>query len=226
MKLNKYFDNQYLVSYKGLFLFEVKSFVGRRLFSKQPKILKNANNYLNLGCGDAYVDGFVNADFFSILRFVKKDMEKPDWMLDLRYPLNCPDNVWDGVFTEHTIEHLYPTQVYNLLTEIYRTMKENAVIRITVPDLKKCIDFYSKNYSNINHLEFQKYYKFGAEAIRDLTQNYFHRSVWDSELLIEVMKDIGFRDIQERKFKEGKNTFLCIEKEERKWGTLYIEGVK
>lgn len=66
----------------------------------------------------------------------------------------------------------------------------------------------------------------GAEAIRDLTQNYFHYSVWDAELLTVIMKDVGFRDVQERKFKEGKNTFLLIEKEERKWGTLYMEGVK
>jgi len=40
------------------------------------------------------------------------------------------------------------------------------------------------------------------------------------------MKDIGFRDIQERKFKEGKMPVLLIEKEERKLGTLYIEGVR
>ena len=29
-----------------------------------------------------------------------------------------------------------------------------------------------------------------------------------------------------RKFKEGMDTFLLIEKEERKWDTLYMEGVK
>ena len=40
------------------------------------------------------------------------------------------------------------------------------------------------------------------------------------------MKDIGFHDIQQRKFKDGRDTFLPIEKEERKWDTLYMEGVK
>ena len=67
-------------------------------------------------------------------------------MLDLRYPLNCPDSVWDGVFTEHTIEHLYPNQVYHLLMELYRTMKDGTVIRITVSDLKKYIEFYTNDF--------------------------------------------------------------------------------
>ena len=151
-------------------------------------------------------------------------MKKPDWMLYLRYPLNCPDNIRDGVFTEHTIEHLYPNHAYDLLMELYRTMKDGAIIRITIPDLKKYIEFYTKDFQNISQSDFP--YKSGAEAIGNLTQNYFHHSVWDAGLLAEIMKDIGFRDIQERKFKEGKNTFLLIEKEERKWEALYMEGVK
>ena len=224
MKLNKYFGDQYMVSLKGLLWFEMKSFVGRHLFNKQPKISKSTKNYLHLGCGDVYIDNFVNADFFSVLWILRKSMKKPDWMLDLRCPLNCPDNIWDGVFTEHTIEHLYSNQVYYLLTELYRTMKDGAIIRITVPDLKKYIEFYTKDFQNISQSDFP--YKSGAEAIGNLTQNYFHHSVWDAELLAEIMKDIGFRDIQERKFKEGKNTLLLIEKEERKWETLYMEGVK
>lgn len=224
MKLNKYFDNQDGVSLKWLLWFEMKSFVGRLMFNKQPKILKNANNYLHLGCGYTYINGFINADFFAIRWILRNNMKKPDWMLDLRYPLNCPDSVWDGVFTEHTIEHLYPNQVYHLLMELYRTMKDGAVIRITVPDLKKYIEFYTKDFQNISQLDF--HYKSGAEAICDLTQNHSHHSVWDAELLTKIMKDIGFRDIQERKFKEGKMPVLLIEKEERKLGTLYIEGVR
>ena len=224
MKLNKYFGDQYMVSLKGLLWFEMKSFVGRHLFNKQPKISKSTKKYLHLGCGDVYIDNFVNADFFSVLWILRKNMKKPDWMLDLRYPLNCPDNTWDGVFTEHTIEHLYSNQVYYLLTELYRTMKDGAIIRITVPDLKKYIEFYTKDFQNISQSDFP--YKSGAEAIGNLTQNFSHHSVWDAELLAEIMKDIGFCDIQERKFKEGKNTFLLIEKEERKWETLYIEGLK
>ena len=226
MKLNKYFDDQYMVSFKGLLLFEVESFVGRHILNKPPKILKSTNNYLNLGCADSHIDGFVNADFFSCLWILREHTKKPDWMLDLRYPLNCPDNVWDGVFTEHTLEHLYPNHAYNLLMELYRTMKDGAVIRITVPDLKKYIEFYSKDFQNIAYLDFQKHYKLGAEAIRDLTQNYFHHSVWDAELLTVIMKNVGFHDVQERKFKDGKNTYLLIDKEERKSNSLYMEGVK
>jgi len=196
------------------------------MFWKQPKISKNAKNYLNLGCGDTYVEGFINADFFSISWILKKHLEKPDWMLDFRYPFNCPDNVWDGVFTEHTIEHLYPNQVNNLLTELFRTMKDGAVIRISVPDLEKYINFYTENFSNGDYSHFHKHYQLGVEAIRDLTQNYFHRSVWDAELLTMIMEGVGFHNVQQRKYKKGENTYLLIDKEERKADSLYIEGVK
>ncbi len=28
--------------------------------------------------------------------------------MDLRYPFNCPDNPVDGIYSGHTIEHLWP----------------------------------------------------------------------------------------------------------------------
>lgn len=100
-------------------------------------------------------------------------------MVDLRYPLNCDDNVWDGVFTEHTLEHLYPDQAYFLLRELHRTMKPGSYIRITVPDLSKYIDFYNGKPVD------ERFYRWetGCEGIRSLTQNYLHVSLWDFNLI-------------------------------------------
>jgi predicted SAM-dependent methyltransferase len=130
--------------------------------------------------------------------------------------------VWDGIFSEHTFEHLYPLEVFNLVKELKRTMKPGAWIRITVPDLKKYVNYYCGKQM---HEEFLRWAS-GCEAIRSLTQSYGHKSVWDSELLKYVLKELGFINIKEVSFMQGTDKFLLIERKERQWETLYMEAQK
>tara|TARA_B100000900_G_C20591630_1_gene721845 strand:+ start:1192 stop:1356 length:165 start_codon:yes stop_codon:yes gene_type:complete len=51
---------EYKSNLKGLAFFESLSLFGRLFINNKPK-LKKDENYLNLGCGLNYVDGFVNA---------------------------------------------------------------------------------------------------------------------------------------------------------------------
>jgi predicted SAM-dependent methyltransferase len=205
---------------KSALHFELKSFIGRTFFNQQPS-LKGTRNLLNLGCGSTLFEGWVNADFF-VLNFLRSDVSRPEWMLDLRFPLNCPDTVWDGVFSEHTLEHLYPNQALNLLKETYRTMKPGAWLRITVPDLKKYVNYY---LSRTGHEKF-KGWSTGCEAIRTLTQDYLHLSVWDAELLGIFLKEVGFEEIREVPFMEGTDSTLLKDKAERRWESLYMEARK
>lgn len=138
IKDHSIYSTKYQISLKKMLDFEIRSLYGRNLHSKKPILSKdNLNlllNLLHLGCGSNKFENWVNADFFQDLKFWKQDKNRPDWMLDLRFPLNCDDCVWDGVFTEHRLERLYPVQVLNLLKELNRTMKPGAWLRITVPD--------------------------------------------------------------------------------------------
>lgn len=209
------FHNNYQVTLIGILRFELISFVGRFFFNTKPKLKQNDKNLLHLGCANNRLEGWVNADFFSYRK-------QPDWMLDLRFPLNCNDNVWDGVFTEHTLEHLYPNQAIQLLKELYRTMKPGSWLRITVPDLQKYIDFYNGDTANDKFNEWQT----GCEAIRTLTQDYFHLSVWDSVLLERSLKEIGFINVHKVSFMQGTDTSLLKDLEMRLWETLYMEAQK
>ena len=56
---------------KGLLKFEFISLYGRLLMNKKPK-LSNGNNLLHLGCGSSKFDGWINADFYSDIKFWKK----------------------------------------------------------------------------------------------------------------------------------------------------------
>ena len=215
------YSTKYQLSLKGLLKFEFISLYGRLVLNKKPTF--NGNNLLNLGCGSNRFDkGWVNADFYSGIKFWKKHKNRPDWMLDLRYPLNCDDNAWDGVFSEHTLEHLYPNQALSLLKELYRTMREGAWLRISVPDLAKCVDYYCGKQAN----ETFKRWPTGCEAIRSLTQNWIHLSVWDSKLLSRFLQEAGFMNIQEVGFREGTDSKLFKDNEGRRWESFYMEAQK
>ena len=209
---------------KGIAIFELKSWLGRKFIDSNPK-LKSGENYLNLGCGSNYVEGYVNADFFRF-RFWKKDLLKIEWQLDLRYPLECQDEVFDGIFTEHTLEHLYPDDAKKLLKELYRVLKKDSIIRITVPDIEKYVNFYFKKYDDIDIESFDKRYPTGCSAIRNITQNYFHFSTWDFEELKRYLEEVGFKDIKKMEFGVTQNEKLNLDLKDRAWETLYVEARK
>lgn len=203
--------------------FEFISLYGRLILRPKPKLKVNGLNLLHLGCGTNICEDWVNADFFrNIIKFWKPSVIKVNWMLDLRYPLNCDDNVWDGVFSEHTLEHLYPNNALQLLYELYRTMKPGAWLRLTVPDLRKYVKYYCGEKV---HEQFNTW-QTGCEAIRTLTQDHFHWSVWDSELLNKYLEEVGFINIKEVEFMQGTDKLLLKEKPERAWETLYMEAQK
>lgn len=210
------------VTLKNLLIFELKSLIGRIFFNRRPPINKYGINILNLGCAVTTFNGWINADFFPTLSSLFKRDNLPDWMLDLRFPLNCPPDVWDGVFCEHTLEHLYPVDVLNLLHELYRTMKPSAWVRFSVPDLEKYVSFY------LGHLPAKEFSQWntGCEAICNLTQNFHHISVWDAQLLSNFLERAGFRNIRQTGFRQGTDERLLKDRDGRRWESLYIEAQK
>jgi len=215
---------EYIVTLKKVFIFELKSLFGRTFLNNKPN-LHNVENYLNLGCGTNIIRGYVNADFFRF-KFWEKDYPPYEWQLDLRYPLKCKNDTFDGIYTEHTIEHLYPEQVKLLVSELYRILKPGAYIRISTPDIEKYVNFYIRNYSGIDKIEFSKKYNTGCAAIRNITQNYFHVSVWDFEEIKIYLENAGFKNIKKMSFGKSSDKKLEIDLKNREWETVYVEAQK
>jgi predicted SAM-dependent methyltransferase len=207
---------------KAMLSFELRSLLGRWFLKRSVPRLSGNTQLLHLGCGKNKLAGFVNADFFPALRSLIGG-GKPDWMLDLRYPLACQDNYWDGIVSEHVLEHLAPYFGLRLLKECRRVLKSNCWIRISVPDLRKYIEYYSGAVPCSPDF---KIWNTGAEAIRTLTQNWTHRAVWDAVLLTRVLQEAGFTNIRERKFAEGTDHRLIVDLEHRRWESLYMEAQK
>ncbi|WP_416687688.1 methyltransferase domain-containing protein [Candidatus Pseudothioglobus sp. Uisw_041] len=205
---------------KELLVFELQSFVGRNFFRKRP-ILFNEKNYLNLGCGHNLIDGFVNADFF--YKVWNKKIPKRQWMLDLRYNLECEDETFDGVYSEHTFEHLTYLTVDNLLKELHRTVKKGGIIRITVPDCDKFVKYYNGDYQNNN---FSGAFDSKCLAMHHLTQASGHMSIWCFEEMKSALEKAGFTQVKEMSFQKSQDNMLMHDIQEREWETVYVEAKK
>lgn len=212
------YSREYQMTLKGMFRFELTSMIGRIFYGGRPPTLGNHANLLNLGCGSKFYPEFINADFFRRRR-------RPEWNfwgLDLRYPLDCPDNHWDGVYTEHTMEHLHPADGLALLREVHRTMKPGAVLRVIVPDLGKYVDYYTGRPS---HENFARWQPRGA-ALRSVSQHYLHFALWDKELMTDCLGRAGFREIALCDFGRGSDGRLIKDTPERAYESLYLEAKK
>jgi predicted SAM-dependent methyltransferase len=205
--------------------FETRSFVGR-LFARPLKLDPSRRNYLNLGAADDRFENYVALDFFS---------RNAGYGADLRYPLLIDDAVFDGIFTEHALEHLSYAEVARVLSECLRILKPRGTIRIIVPDLSLFVENYARKNdtwfraweqavleprgrSMISHLE----------ALSFVTQEYGHRSAWDMDTMEKFLARAGFTDIRRCAPREGDDVCLLRDKEDRDrtMVSLYAEARK
>jgi predicted SAM-dependent methyltransferase len=207
------------VSLQGLIRLEAASLLGRLILNRKPPVVESGPRLLNLGCGPNLYEGFVNADFFA---FRARASRKGLWMLDLRHRLNSADAYWDGVYSEHTLEHLYPNEALFLMQEVHRTLKAGAWVRLIVPDLGKYVRYYCGEAS---HPLFSRWQE-RAEALRNVSQCHFHHSLWDRSLLSACLRKAGFGIVVEREFGVGADPRLIKDSENRRWESLYVEAQK
>lgn len=83
---------------------------------------------LNLGCGSARLDGWVNVDRAAVL--------EPDQVWDLeRLPWPWADSSADEILLKHVLEHLgQQTDVFlAVIRELWRVCRDGALITIEVP---------------------------------------------------------------------------------------------
>ncbi len=82
----------------------------------------------NFGCGTTFHPAWDNYDFVPCGAEVRS--------VDLRRPLPFDDNVYDAVYSAHTLEHLPRNEVPGVLAEFRRILKPGGILRIVVPDLE------------------------------------------------------------------------------------------
>jgi len=97
---------------------------------------------LDIGCGETKQSGFLGLDFR--VTFIV-DILADAHMLPFR------DEIFDHVFSSHTIEHFSHTEVQSVIVEWVRVLKKGGTMEIRCPDLRarSLIFFFKPSWSNI-----------------------------------------------------------------------------
>jgi predicted SAM-dependent methyltransferase len=79
--------------------------------------------WLNIGCGHDYREGWINLDCF--------DNSNIEVLADLEKPLPFGNETLDYVYASHVLEHI--TNVTRLIWEVHRVLKTGGIFEIYVP---------------------------------------------------------------------------------------------
>lgn len=85
--------------------------------------------YVNIACGNSFVEDWLNFDYVSMSKSVIK--------ADLLGRLPLADESVDVLYSSHFIEHVPKSQVPAFLKECFRVLKPGGKIRFVCPDLEE-----------------------------------------------------------------------------------------
>ena len=133
---------------------------------------------INLGCGGAYLDGFVNVDALPLSEnVIKTDI--------FNYMKRCPSNSVDHIIMSHVIEHLPFNLIPEFLSECYRSLEKGGLLEIVCPDG----DWYMNEYQH-NRIDYdQLHLCFHASHLNEYD---FHLWTPVSKIIKSLIDNAGF----------------------------------
>lgn len=128
-----------------------------------------------------------------------------------------PDNFYDGVYSEHFIEHLYKYQGVNIFKEVMRVLKPGGVIRTVWPSYD-VVEWLVGEEDLSNHPFVKHYYqryivqeRFCAAGHKNkriqeqvalglLYQKGEHLYLWGKQEMIDTLSSLGFQNVKEHEY--------------------------
>jgi len=190
-----------------------------------------ASRYLDIGCGDNINEGLINLDY----------MWHPgvDVCWDIRSGLPFEKNRFDGVFSEHCLEHFDLADGEKLCREVYRILRPDGRFRVVVPSA----DLYLKTYfervekTSTSEFPYESKEAFKGEFYtpmlsvnrifyQDRDSAFGHRCMYDYELMSAILKHVGFTSTLLCQFRSGSDNSLLVDSSKRECESLYVEAIK
>lgn len=198
----------------------------RRFQLNRPRV--RPLKYLDVGCGPNTHAGFINLDY----------LWHPgvDVCWDLGTGLPFGDGSLAGVFSEHCLEHFPQPEAAKLLREIRRVLAPGGTLRLVVPDGELYLRAYCAHLAGDPAARFP--YEESERTTADWTpmvsvnrvfyqdrESLFgHRTIYDFQLLAELLRAAGFGQVVRRRFGEGADPRLLIDTPARQCESLYVEA--
>ncbi|ANV90850.1 class I SAM-dependent methyltransferase [Picosynechococcus sp. PCC 8807] len=202
---------------------------------------------LNLGCGDQVPENWINVDYslgarlmkFPFFKFINSKLHlfNLDWndnivLHDLTKTFPWKDQSVDVIYSSHTLEHLTKEEGQHFLMECYRVLKDNGLLRIVVPDLRKFVESYLNQNMRADDFVHNLGVLYGTQnqnvIKRKLAPFYQfpHKCMYDTPTLLSIIHDTGFTAMDKAAFDSEIEDISAIELSSRTENAVIIEGIK
>jgi predicted SAM-dependent methyltransferase len=150
--------------FKTLFLMGLNQTLSRfdLELSKKSKAHNRPGLNINVGCGEYKIADFVSVDFYSAHYYegVKFNGVHYDMRND-----NLPftDESVNVIYCSHVIEHIESLHVEHFISESYRVLKNNGILRVVCPD---SLFLYEQLRDFPEYWNWHPFYKVPEDALR------------------------------------------------------------
>jgi predicted SAM-dependent methyltransferase len=195
----------------------------RKLFFDREKIARTA--YLDIGCGSNTSAEFLNLDYYW--------NPGVDLCWDVTRGLPLADASMRGIYTEHCLEHLPVTVVFDLLRECCRVLEPGGRFRIVVPDGEIYLSCYVRTLAGdlSARLPYEQFDQFRGRytpmfSVNRIFRDHGHRFIYDFATMRLLLEEAGFVNITKQTFQQGADPMLLRDTADRQIESLYVEAAK
>ena len=177
---------------------------------------------LHLGCGNKYIPGFFHVD---VLPMSHVDHVGSAERLDF-----VADNSVDLIYACHILEHYGRHEIQSVLSEWYRVLRPEGILRLAVPDFAAVCHMYDSEGLRDGYSGLVGLVCGGQRNCVD-----FHKAIFDEPLLSGLLKSAGFRQVRKWDWRITEHASIDdysqayiphLDKENGALMSLNLEGVK
>jgi predicted SAM-dependent methyltransferase len=202
------FSKKYYINHSDGFWYTTINFYANLPFSEE---IISGYSKINYGCGGNIIPGWLNVDLSPA-----NAMDYRQVNLLEKHPFQH-DSISFG-FSEDMLEHLSQAESIFFLSEVFRTLKNGGVMRLSFPGLEGVLN---KHYTPITELRVR-------EGELEAYTFWDHIHFYSREELRTVCKHIGFREVNFVEY--GKSEYSELANRDTRSGQIglntYVELIK